>query len=204
MTTNSMDLQVEQADVLQNMMAQVDMSAAYRDQSVPEGALLGETELQGQQVRWKKQKSMVRAGATPLPERFEAFDRAGNSSMLPTAQMGRMLSKMRSDAPSERAFHTHTRGMTRESCPICPAPRTPIAESCDFCFERTGGKLAKKFYSESEAYAHKTRLHPEEFANLERMIDRAERAAQIEAQMRVADAMLAMAQSQSSNKQRSN
>jgi hypothetical protein len=192
---------IEAADTLQDLMAMADtISSGQRDTSIPEGSTLGETELQGQQVRWKKQKSMVHSGDTPLPERFKAFDTFGNTSMLPTAQMGRMLSKMRADDKTTRAFHTHTRGMTSASCTICPTPKEPISETCEFCLERTNGAVRKVFRSETDAYAHKTRLHPEEFANLERMQERAERAESLAAQReiaatqeRLAEAMMAMA-----------
>lgn len=192
-----MQVALETADVLQDMMAKAEVLAAgYRDNSLPEGALLGEMELQGQQVKWKKQKSMVRSGNTPLPERFEAFDRDGRSSMLPTAQMGRMLSKPRADALGERAFHTHTRGMTATMCKICPEPKQPIEQTCQFCLGRTAGRLRKVFYDETDLYIHETRLHPDELASRERQIERAERNAQIEAQQRVAEAMMAMAKQQ--------
>ena len=192
----STELQQEQADVLSDMLEKVDVAAAYRDQSIPEGTLLGETELQGQQVRWKKQKSMVHSGNTPLPERFEAFDRDGVASMLPTAQMGRMLSKPRADDTSVRAFHTHSRGVTRETCKTCPANAVFIEQTCEFCVERTHGAVYKKFRNETDAYRHKTMFHPDELANLERMTERAERQAEIETNRALAEAMMEMARAQ--------
>jgi hypothetical protein len=185
----------ESATALQDMINQTEvMASAYRDANLPDGSTIGETEIHGQQVKWKKPRSMVRAGATPLPERFEAFDKFGNSSMLPTAQLGRMLSKPRADSPGERAFHTHTSGKTRELCSICPTPKQPIDETCEFCLERTAGSVRKVFYSESSVYAHKNAFHHDEFAAVERTLERAERRAQIDAQNRVADAMLAAVQ----------
>ena len=193
-----MNTAVESADLLQDLIANAaSVADGYRDPSIPEGALLGETTgLAGEQVRWKKQKSMVHAGAVPLPERFEAFDKFGHNSMLPTAQMSRMLSKPRADSPGERAFHTHTRGTTRQSCSICPEPKSPIEQTCEFCLERTAGAVTKVFYRENDVYSHKRGFHPQEFEAQERILDRAERRAQIEAQQSVAEAMLAMAQSQ--------
>lgn len=190
-----METSVQVSDVLQEMMVKSEaVAAGWRDNDLPEGALLGESEVQGQQVRWKKQKSMVRAGNVPLPERFVAFDRTGAMSMLPTAQMARMLSKPRADDPSVRAFHTHSGGKTAATCSICPPPKEPIAQTCEFCLERTGNAVRKVFYSETAYRVHHKNLHPEEFDNLERNIERAERRAQIEAQQKVADAMMAMAQ----------
>jgi hypothetical protein len=192
-------LQQEQADVLGDMLEKADLAAAYRDSSIPEGALLGETELQGQQVRWKKQKSMVHSGNTPLPERFEAFDRDGVPSMLPTAQMARMLSKMRADDTTARAFHTHSRGLTREACKVCPAAAEYIAQTCEFCLERTHGNVHKNFKNETDAYRHKSMFHPDELAALERATDRADREAANESQKQLAQAMMEMARATAEN-----
>jgi hypothetical protein len=186
-------LQQEQADVLGDMLAKADIAAAYRDPSIPEGSILGETDLPGQQVRWRKQKSMVRSGTTPLPERFEAFDRDGVVSMLPTAQMGRMLSKPRADDTSVRAFHTHSRGMTRETCQTCPPTKAAIEGTCNFCFERTHGAVVKRFTSEGELYTHKEMFHERELRSLERVTDQAQRQAEIDTQRQLAEAMMAMA-----------
>ena len=191
------ELQQEQADVLGEMLAQADIAASYRDQSIPEGALLGEADIPGQQVRWKKPKSMVHAGNVPLPERFVAYDRDGVASMLPTAQMGRMLSKPRADDPSTRAFHTHSGGITQATCRICPEAPAYIEQSCEFCLERTHGAVHKKFRNETDAYRHKASFHPDELANLERMTERAERQAEIATNRALAEAMMAMARANS-------
>ena len=189
-TQPDMAVAIEQAEVLQGLMAQAD-AAGYRDQSLPEGTLLGETELQGQQVKWRKPKSMVRTGNTPLPERFAAFDKFGHVSMLPTAQMGRMLSKPRADSPGERAFHTHTGGVTTETCKICP-DKMPAAidATCDFCVDRTVGK---RFYREADLFAHQTRLHPDELMAFDRAIEREQRRGELESQQALASAMLEVA-----------
>lgn len=198
MTTEQaqIQLQQEQADVLGGMLEKASLAAAYRDQSAQEGALLGEVDLKGQQVRWKKQKSMVHSGNTPLPERFEAYDRDGVVSMLPTAQMGKMLSKPRADDTSVRAFHTHSRGVTRETCQVCPDAKPFIDQTCEFCLERTHGAVRKRFSTENDAYRHKTTFHPAELANLERMTDRAEREAEIQTNRALANAMMEMARAQ--------
>ncbi len=195
----STDLQQEQADVLGDMLEKADVAAAYRDSSIPEGTLIAEGEIQGQQVKWKKPKSMVRAGNTPLPERFEAYDRDGVLSLLPTAQMSRMLSKPRADDPNTRAFHTHSRGMTRETCKVCPEAPTYIAQTCEFCLERTHGAVRKHFTKESDAYRHSQTFHPEELAALERATERAERQAELDTNRQLAAAMMEMAKAQAAN-----
>lgn len=189
----SFELGVQTADLLQDMMERVEVSAAgYRDLNIPAGTVLGEQDVYGQQVRWTKPNSMVRAGKVPLPERFPAFDKFGNLSMLPTAQMGYMLGKERADAPGERAFHTHTRGMTRETCPICPAERKPIEALCPWC---TGAKgLRNCFFSETDFYLHQRRFHEDEFTAQEQAMERAERREQMQLQRQTAEAMLAVAQ----------
>jgi hypothetical protein len=195
MVAEPLSVAAESADVLQDMMAKAEtMAAGYRDNDIPEGELLGEAELQGQQVKWKKPKSMVRSGNTPLPERFEAFDRFGKLRMLPTAQMGRMLSKPAADSPGVRAFHTHSRGATRADCKICPPPKVPIEETCQFCLDRSGGTFRKKFYTEGDAFTHKSLFHELSFAAFERAQERAERAAAAETQTRLANAMILLAQ----------
>lgn len=195
MVSNEMQTGIEVADVLQDMMASADIAASYRDPSIPEGTVLGESiGPAGEQVKWKKPSSMVKAGNTSLPERFEAYDRDGNVSSLPTAQMSRMLSKTRADDQSVRAFHTHTRGMTRETCRICPDPKTPIAQTCEFCKERANGRVVKVFYKESDLLAHERYYHPLESESRDSAIERAERRADREAQQKVADAMVALAQ----------
>lgn len=185
----------EQAEVLQDLIANAEtMASSYRDNSIAEGALLGETVgPAGEQVRWRKQRSMVKAGAVPLPERFEAFDKFGKSSMLPTAQLTRMLSKPRADAPGERAFHTH-RG--EAACRICPPSSEAFTGTCEFCLERTAGAVRKHFSNASAQRAHLRAFHPDELEMLERELDRAERKADRETQARLAEAMLQMAQGQ--------
>lgn len=195
----STELQQEQADILSDMLEQVDLAAAQRDPSIPEGTLLGEADIPGQQVRWKKQKSMVRSGNTPLPERFDAYDRDGALSTLPTAQMSRMLSKPRADDPSVRAFHTHSRGMTRETCKICPPSREPIESTCEFCLERSHGLVRKVFYSETDKRGHQRAFHENQLIDLEAALDRAERQAATETNKQLANAMMEMARATAEN-----
>jgi hypothetical protein len=169
-----------------------------RDPSIPAGTVLAEsvsTDGAGnllQVTREVKQHSMVKNGKVELPERFPAFDKFGNLSMLPTAQMGKMLSKERADAPGERAFHTHTRGMTRDTCSICPAEKQPIEALCPFC---TGARAIKNtFTSEQQFITHKQLMHALEFETEERALDRAQAQANITAQQRIADAQERLAE----------
>lgn len=194
-TDDGVAIAAETADVLQGLIQHTeDIAALYRDPSVPEGAVIGQSVIAGQQVQWTKPGSMVRAGKVPLPERFTAWDRDGNPSELPTAQMSYMLQKKRADAPSERAFHTHTRGMTRESCTICPAEKPRIATLCQWCTGARG--RVPTFTSEDQIITHQKRYHPEEFEAYERAVEREERRAELEAQRQLAEAMMAMAQRQ--------
>lgn len=169
-----------------------------RDPSIPAGTVLAEsveTDEAGNVLavtREVKTNSLVRNGKTALPERFAAFDKYGNMSMLPTAQMGRMLSKERADSPGERAFHTHTKGMTRETCSICPEPKQPIEALCPFC---TGARAVKNtFTSEQQFITHKQLMHALEFETEERALDRAQAKANLTAQQRIADAQERLAE----------
>jgi len=150
-----------------------------------------------QQMRVRN--SMVRFGKQALPERFDAYDKHGNRHSLPTAMMTAMLSKPRADAPAERAFHTHIRGMTRETCSICPAPKTPWDGACEFCAPGSGKARAGAFPTENDYIVHKRRLHPEENDAQERVLDRLERQALLKAQERLAEAMLTNQQQRSSD-----
>lgn len=163
-----------------------------RDASIPAGTILSEYELEeGAVHREVKTNSMVRRGKTPLPERFAAFDKFGVMSMLPTAQMNRMLAKERADSPGERAFHVHTRGTTQASCSICPPQATPIDALCNHC---TGVRSQKPtFYSEEQLIAHKRVAHTLEYQTELEALERADRRASIEAQNKLAEAMLEVA-----------
>ena len=183
------------AQVLQELMANVGVAQAYRDTSIPEGTVLLETEGPiGETVRYKKPSSMVRAGKVPLPERFDAYDKFGNHSSLPTAMMSKMLSKPRADSPTERAFHTHTGGVTRATCRICPVPTEPFAETCEWCLKRTAGAVRKRFDDEDAKDRHERAFHPDERTARDLRLDREERRASLEAQQRLAEAMIQMAQ----------
>lgn len=186
------------ADTLQGLMEQTELAQGYRDPSIPEGAVLAVSrDAAGAEVRWTKPSSMVRAGKTPLPERFEAYDTKGNLHRLPTAMMTMMLSKPKADAPGVRAFHTHTGGKTRETCSICPEDIVPFEGTCDWCLKRTNGAVRKQFEDEDKQIAHYRAFHEQEYGTLQTRLDREERRAQIEAQNRIAEAMLASVQQNS-------
>lgn len=190
----------EGADVLQELMANADLAQAYRDPSIPEGTVLSETVgAAGEMVRFKKPSSMVRAGKTPLPERFAAYDKFGNLSMLPTAMMTAMLSKPRADSPNERAFHTHSRGITRDTCQICPKATEAYPETCEWCLKSSGGLVRKRFEDEDAKERHERAFHPDEKVAFTARMERAERQADREAQQRLAEAMLKMAEARAAD-----
>jgi hypothetical protein len=200
MTTDnvSVDRATEQADILDDLMGAADLGSAYRDQSIPEGTLLAEgVDATGSTVRYKKPSSMVRRGNVNLPERFEAWDKFGVRSMLPTAQMNYHLSKQRPDAPGERTFHTHTRGATRASCQTCPPLREPIEFKCPWCVGVRGQR--NTFMSENDAILHQRRFHEDEYAAHQQQLDREERRAQIEVQRQIAASQQAVAEAMLQN-----
>lgn len=187
----TMDTSLDSASVLNDMMEQ-SIATMQRDASIAAGTVLGEYELaDGATHREIKTNSMVRNGKTPLPERFAAFDKFGNLSMLPTAQMGRMLAKDRADAPGERAFHVHTGGKTRKTCGICPPAMTPIDMLCEFC---TGVRSQKPtFFTEEQLISHQRVAHSLEYQTKGEALERADRRASIDAQNKLAEAMLEVA-----------
>ena len=184
--------QMERAEGMSALLDQ--MADAYRDPTIPPGTILGETSVAGQQVRWTKQRSMVRRGDTPLPERFEAWDVYGRMSKLPTAQMNYQLAKPNAEMPDKRAFHLHVSGVTRDNCKICPPEKTPYEGSCEWCFASSGNRLEKKFADQTEQEAHFDYYHPREWATLQRELDRRERREELENQKRLAEAMLKVAE----------
>lgn len=193
-TEPTVEIAAQGAEVLEELLSNTGLAQGYRDQSIPEGTLLAETTGPiGEQVRYKKPSSMVRAGKTPLPERFAAYDKFGNLSMLPTAMMSLMLSKPRADAPNERAFHTHTRGITRDNCGICPKAEATFEETCEWCLKRSAGAVRKQFADADAKETHERAFHPQEKEAFERRLERAERQAALDAQNRLAEAMLTMA-----------
>lgn len=191
--------------VAQLMDELTSVAQKQRDPSIPSGTILAEAEERDEAGnlltvnREIKQNSMVRNGKVQLPERFPAFDKFGGMSMLPTAQMGKMLAKERADSPGERAFHTHTGGMTSETCNICPSKPAFIEARCPFC---TGARaLRNTFTSEQQFIAHKQSMHQREFETEERAITRAQAQANIEVQTRIAEAQERLAEAMLANQQ---
>lgn len=186
--------QAEVADLLNDLAVQVEeVAKAQRNPNIPAGTVLSENEIQGAIHRELKQNSMVRMGKVPLPERFEVWDVYGRQSMVPTAQMTRMLSKVNAERPGIRAFHLHRGTMTRAECPICPPAKEPFSGSCQWCFERTGGGVQKRFETENAQQAHFRAFHYEEAMALERQLDREMARAQFAMQQQMSDAMVALA-----------
>jgi hypothetical protein len=185
------DSAVEQTDLLQELIEKAESVATMqRDPSIPAGTVLGESDVYGAIHREVMPNSLVRAGKVPLPERFEAWDVYGNPSMLPTGQMARMLSKPNAEMPTVKAFHTHRKDVTRDNCTICPPTKKPYSGSCQWCAERTAGKVDKKFKDQTEQEGHFEYYHPREWAALQRQLDRDERKASLKVQEDLAKAML--------------
>lgn len=180
----NMETAANVADTLQSLMERADGTPIMHHDPTRDGEL----DPGPQQMRVRN--SMVRMGGKQLPERFDAYDKWGNLHRLPTAMMTAMLQKPRADAPNERAFHTHTRGVTRESCAICPEPKERWQGACEFCPPGSGKAAVGSFPSENDCIVHKRRLHPEEHEAQERMLERADRRGLLEAQERLAEAMM--------------
>ena len=196
MTMAGIEQAAEVASLLQDLTEQVESVAQMRrDPSIPAGALLSESEIDGAVHRELKQSSMVRVGKVPLPERFEAWDVYGRTSMLPTAQMSRMLSKPHAERTDVRAFHMHRakEGVTRETCRICPPLVDGFTGTCQWCLERSGGRMQKHFDSQSAQEAHFRAFHEQEWQTLERQLDREMRQAELATQKELAQAMIAVA-----------
>lgn len=194
---NEIQQATEVTDLLNDLVGQVQDAAVARmrrDPNIPAGAVLSESELDGIVHRELKQNSMVRMGKTPLPERFEVWDVYGRPSLVPTAQMTRMLQKVNAERPNARAFHTHRGGVTRETCGVCPQTSESFAGTCAWCFERTGGNVQKRFDSQDAQEAHYRAFHYEQWQSLERRIEREQRQAELATQRELAQAMMALAQ----------
>lgn len=184
--------QAERADDMAAMLSS--MADKYRDPNIEPGTLLGESDVGGQQVRWTKQRSMVRMGKTPLPERFEAWDIYGKMSMLPTAQMNYQLAKPNAEFMDRRAFHVHVGGVTRTNCKICPPTKEPYPGSCEWCLESSFGKVVKKFADQNEQETHFYLYHERQWATLQSQLARKERAEETAANRELAQAVLAAVQ----------
>lgn len=180
------------ADVLNDLATSV--AEKQRDASIPSGTVLAESDLDGALHREVKQNSMVRLGKQELPERFEAWDIYGRMSLLPTAQMARMLSKPNAERPEMRAFHVHTRGIARTNCTICPPSVEPYEGTCSWCLQRA--QVRKTFQAESDYEAHCEYYHPREWTTLQRQLEREQRTAELAIQKELAEAMMAMARGQ--------
>lgn len=193
-TTQDLDTAAEVAELLSDLATKADAVAQLqRDPSIPAGTVLVESEIEGAVHREVKNGSMVRMGKVPLPERFEAWDVYGNASMLPTAQMTRMLQKPNAERPGVRAFHVHSRGVTRENCAICPPLEGAFDGTCTWCFERTAGAVRKVFATQEAQEDHFYAFHQRQNEALQRRFEREMREAELRAQRDLANAMLAMA-----------
>lgn len=191
--TTQMSPALEAVELLNDLAGQAeDAARAQRDARVAAGTVLSEFDVEGATHRETKHGSGVRLGKTQLPERFEAWDVYGRSSMLPTAQMTYMLTKPHAERRELRAFHLH-RGVTRDSCTTCPPSTEPYEGTCQWCLARTAGLIVKAFPDEDARERHERAYHPDEKETLERRLDREMQRAQLKTQQELAEAMIAMA-----------
>lgn len=108
----------------------------------------------GVPVKQGKVSSMVRYNGKELPERTRVFDKFGNPSEVPTAQLAHHLSKPRADSPGERAFFAR---------PPVGKEQGYIEETCEWCLKRTGGAVRKKFVDIDDWHNHCQDKHPREY-----------------------------------------
>lgn len=191
--TTQMSPALEAVELLNDLAGQAeDAARAQRDARVSAGTVLSEFDVEGATHRETKHGSGVRLGKTQLPERFEAWDVYGRSSMLPTAQMTYMLTKPHAERRELRAFHVH-RGFARQDCSICPPQAEPYEGTCQWCLVRTAGAVVKVFADEDAKDRHERWAHHDEKETLDRRLDREMQRAQLKTQQELAEAMIAMA-----------
>lgn len=114
-----------------------------------EGAEIGD--VGGMKIKASKQRSMVRYNGRDLPERTRVYDKFGNPSEIPTAQLVYMLNKKRADAPGERAFFRQ---------PPPGSEQVYIEDTCEWCLKRG---VRKKFAELDDLYNHCEDKHPREW-----------------------------------------
>lgn len=138
----STDVDVELADMLDDLATRVEP-----------GGELGSIE--GIPVKRTKTRTMVHMNGRELPERTRVYDRWGNPSDVPTAQLRHHLSKPAADG-SGRAFYSRP--------PEGVQARVPIEETCTWC-EKRAGRRVKVFYDYDDLERHCEDLHPREWAS---------------------------------------
>ena len=152
-------------DAIQDeIMAFADSQPNFRA-NVPEGTLVGSTEVEGGQFNWRKPNSLVRIGNKSLPERMQVYDtRTGQPSMIPTGAATYHLNKRRPDG---------TRVFSR-NLPEGVVEPQPIADTCKICYVKRGN-LHRNFYTEYDLIAHYQAFHTLEWTAMERERDMQER-----------------------------
>lgn len=130
-----------------------------------DGATLGEVE--GIGITKSKERSMVTYGGVELPPRTRVYDRHGNPSDVPTAQLFYHLNKPAADGSGRAFFKDPPKGQ-----------RVPIDETCQWC-EKRAGRRVKVFYDIDDYEAHCELFHPREWASKQRREDRASSVASV-------------------------
>lgn len=146
-----------------NEVSQLLDAAVTRAQA---GEVIGSAD--GVQFRQGKTRTMVNYKGVELPERTRVYDKFGMPSDVPTAQLTRMLSKPRADAPGERAFF-----------PRPPAGKeiVYIPETCEWCLK---GGVRKRFMDMDDLENHCEMLHPREYGRKIRREDNNRRGASVD------------------------
>lgn len=135
--------------------------------NVPEGTVLGEEEIEpGAKTVFRKAKSMMRAGNTPLPERQALYDlRRHDVSMVPPT----IAQKRMSQYPGR--FTTIRPGDWDANAP------EPIEDTCEICLNdperieeqmRLYGEVERpKYYSMAQLRRHYQLSHEMEWGDIE-------------------------------------
>lgn len=152
--------------------------AAAQNPDIPVGEVLSSTPLPGgSMINWTKQDTKVRAGNKMLPERFPAYGRDNNISMLPTAQMFYHLTKPAPDG--QPAFRAATRG----PWPGVPVPQFDPDLKCEFC--------AKQFLHAGQVEPHMRVAHDQRWATMLRIQQEKREELALETNQRLVEAQMA-------------
>lgn len=147
-----------------NAMIDQQIAAGQRDPSIPAGTLLGESNVEGMPMRWKKQNSMHHINGIPLPERMPLYHWPDNeTSLIPTALIFRRLTK--TDGAGHRVW-------SRQPFPDGSAPEYLYKE-----VPVLGGRtMTRKFVSEDDYEQFMENKFPTAWRRIQREREREERA----------------------------
>lgn len=169
----------ELGELLESYGALPDVADARRDPSIPEGAVLSETDMGGIPTRMVKQRSMVRAGKTALPERTPVYRWPTNQIvMAPTAALLQQLSKVNRDG--HRVF-------SRRPWPDAIEPTFVEKEVPT----QDGRRMTRRFPNEGAYRQFMRYKHPEIWDEMQREEAKAEHDEEIRANRELAEAILA-------------